>query len=349
MAALCTALALTACSGPATVHTKRVRPPAPTAPPATTPAPVPTPSLPPVRSWHSTHLTLNPLTGLPPVPRGPVVGVKIDDTTSGAPQSNVDAADVVYVEPVEAGLTRLMVVYAGRRPGVVGPVRSIRLGDPRLVGSYGPIALAYSGGASGVLASVHRTKVVDGSADVYGGLYHRGGGNPAPYDLMLDLRALAGTVHSAGVRDIGLRWAWRDPRLIHARVAHGFTATVGATPVSFSWNTRLARWVRYRDGAVIHQAGGAPVMTPNVIVQFCTLTVDRRDVDVVGHASTDTMTVGSGPALVFRNGRVISARWVRRSPSAQTHYIDGTGRDVALHPGGAWVLLAGTGAHVTLR
>ena len=57
---------------------------------------------------------------------GPVLAVKIDNTSPARPRIGVDAADIVYVEPVEAGLTRLLAIYASTLPPEVGPVRSAR-------------------------------------------------------------------------------------------------------------------------------------------------------------------------------------------------------------------------------
>src|SRR5436305_507445 len=64
---------------------------------------------------------VNPLTGEAGVPGGPVVGVKVDNTRVGRPQWGLNQADVVYVEQVEGGLTRLIAIYdAARAPTRVG-------------------------------------------------------------------------------------------------------------------------------------------------------------------------------------------------------------------------------------
>lgn len=118
---------------------------APVAAPATSASPTPTPTPAPTvkpAPKPAPKPAVNPLTGLRGVPTGPVVAVKIDDTASGRPQIGLEAADVVYVEQVEAGATRLVAVFAGRHPGTVGPVRSVRNNDPELLGAYGRPALA---------------------------------------------------------------------------------------------------------------------------------------------------------------------------------------------------------------
>src|SRR5580700_5617038 len=52
-------------------------------------------------------VAVNPLTGLGAPSNNPFVSVKIDDTENGRPQVNIDLANIVYIEQVEGGLTRL--------------------------------------------------------------------------------------------------------------------------------------------------------------------------------------------------------------------------------------------------
>ena len=321
--------------------------------PRATPGPTATARPTPARTarpapLHPLRLTHNPLTGRRPVPSGPVVAVKVDNTAAGRPQVGLDSADVVYVEEVEGGLTRLVAVFASRRPRGVEPVRSVRNSDPELLAQYGRVALAFSGGAGGPLATLHRSRLVDASPARYGGAYHRDGSRPAPYNLVLDLRRLVSALPgaTARVRDVGFRWSSRpDPRLARARRVTRFTATVGNTAVSFRWDRPSRRWVQTSAGGRAYRAAsGAPLGAPNVILQMCRVSVDRRDVDVTGSPSAYSHTVGSGPALLLRDGRGIPGRWVRRSRGSPTRFVDAAGKDLLLRPGGVWVLLARAGS-----
>ena len=306
------ALLPAACSDASANHAATKPKPTHSSSPSPTPKPKPRLLLNRRVEHRKSLLLVNPLNGLAPKPRGPVIAVKIDNTSAGRPQTNINAADVVYVEEVEGGLTRLVAVYASHLPTAVGPVRSVRLGDPLLLAPYHGVALAFSGGASGVVAAVHQTHVVDASAPAHPGAYYRTGAKPAPYNMMVNLHDLAGVVgRSAGVRDVGFRWAHQARGLAGAPVVHSFQARVGNTPVGFKWDSRTRRWDRQIDGHTVTQTSGAAVSTPNVIVQFCQIVTDRRDVDVAGNPSADTKPVGSGRALVFRDGRVLKGRWVR--------------------------------------
>ena len=63
----------------------------------------------------TTAAVLCPLTGTPApgnvVPQRPAVGVKIDNYSAARPQSGIDAADIVFEEPVEGGITRFNAVF----------------------------------------------------------------------------------------------------------------------------------------------------------------------------------------------------------------------------------------------
>src|SRR5579885_2020678 len=89
------------------------------APPPTTAAPpATTPSGPPC-----------PLTGQPTasgVPQRPALAVKVDNYPDARPQSGLDKADIVFEEPVEGGITRLVAVFQCSQASLVGPIRSAR-------------------------------------------------------------------------------------------------------------------------------------------------------------------------------------------------------------------------------
>ena len=75
----------------------------------------------------------------------PVMVVKLDNTPNAQPHRGLTKADIVYVEPVEWGLTRLAAVFSTQLPGTVGPVRSARITDIDLFAPFGNVAFVYSG------------------------------------------------------------------------------------------------------------------------------------------------------------------------------------------------------------
>ena len=164
--AVATALALAACSSPAPESgpTTAAAAPAPTSTSTstTTTTPPPSPTTP----------------ALPGLPGGTVLAVKIDNTAGARPRLGIERAEVVYVEPVEGGLTRLMAVFstgAGDLPPEVGPIRSARETDVALLANWGRVALAYSGGSAFTRGVVDRANLASIPYDAGTQGYRRAG------------------------------------------------------------------------------------------------------------------------------------------------------------------------------
>jgi hypothetical protein len=282
--------------------------------------------------------TVNPLTGIGPVPTGPVIAVKIDDTANGRPQRGVDQADVVYVETAEGGLTRTVQVFASKKP-IVEAVRSVRDSDPELLSQYGHIALVASGGGGDSLTTLH-SSIITGVIDNDGDGFSRDGNRGAPYNLEDNLAVLSGDLHTAGVQNIGFHFAASDPRVNAAPVGTSISQVVGSTPITFVWNAAKGIYVRTLDGTSLTAADGAPVGAANVIIQFCQVSTDTNDVDVNGNPSQYTHSVGTGKAVLYRNGRMLVGTWSRPTPTSPTTFVDSTGKVLDQSPGSTYVLLA---------
>jgi hypothetical protein len=305
--------------------------PTPTTSAVPTPTPTPTPTVKPP--------ALNPLTGVGASPVGPVFAVKIDDTENGRPQRGIDLANVVYVEQAEGGLTRTVAVFASQKP-VVEAVRSVRASDAELLSQYGKISLVASGGGGDSLVTLDNSIVHGVINDRGGPAFGRDDSRPAPYNLTSDLTALGKQVKTAGVRDIGFRFAAADPRVKAAPVAATVKATVGSTPVTFVWNAARKIYVRTLDGQGLKAADGNPIGGANVIVQYCRVTVNSADVDVNGNPSQYTHSVGSGKATLYRNGHVIAGKWSRASATGPTTFTDLAGKVLYQALGSTYILLA---------
>ncbi|MCU1689232.1 MAG: hypothetical protein JWN20_1160 [Jatrophihabitantaceae bacterium] len=340
--------ALASCGGgsspkddPSTSPSSSAPPPATSAAETTAaPAPTPAPAPPPAPA-------INPLTGVEGVPPGPVIAAKIDDTANARPQIGIEAADVVYVEQAEGGLTRLVGVYSSQKPEI-GPVRSVRASDPELLAQYGPIAIVASGGAGHALEAVANSTLVNAQYSAVPDAYYRSTARSAPYNVITNLTTLSGIVQAGGAKDIGFRWAASDPRLAASPPAARVDTAVGSTHVAFIYDAGSNRFVREIDGRLQNAASGAPVATPNVLIQFCAVAADYEDVDVNGSPSSYTQTVGSGRALLLRDGHYIEGTWSRASLDAATTYSDAAGQPLLLAPGGVWVVLAGTDAPLSV-
>jgi hypothetical protein len=315
-------IAVAGCSGSSSSHGTST-PPAP--PSESTPPPA-----------------VNPLTGEAPS-KNPVIAVKIEDTALGRPQVGTNKADIVYVEQVEGGLTRLMAIFNSKLPAAVEPVRSVRPSDPELALQYGHIIFVASGGSHAGIAPLLKSPLKKIINDNGGPGFHRDPNRQAPENLVGNLQAMAKKVKGATATDIGLQWS---PQLPAGPTKPGkvIQTKVGGTTVGFRWTPKTHRYVRIIDGQVQHTADGSVISTPNVIVQFCKVTTYAKDRDVLGNPAKYTHTVGTGRVAVFRDGRRIDGTWTRKSVDDGTVLKAKDGTVIPLTPGGAWFVLAAIGA-----
>ncbi|HEX9030852.1 MAG TPA: DUF3048 domain-containing protein, partial [Streptosporangiaceae bacterium] len=87
----------------------------------------------------------SPFTGEPISALGPELIFKIDNVPQARPPTGLQHADIVYLLPVEGGLSRIFAVFSSHIPPVVGPVRSSREEDIELLRQFGTPAFAFSG------------------------------------------------------------------------------------------------------------------------------------------------------------------------------------------------------------
>jgi hypothetical protein len=294
----------------------------------------------------------NPYTGIGPVPKNPVIAVKVDDTSPGRPQRGIDLADVVYIEAVEAGLTRLAAIYATHLP-VVGYVRSTRPSDPEMLLQYGKLTEVYSGGAHDSIPLVHASGINSWSNDAGAAYFARVSRYQSSYiNLTINVSKVAARVHTTAPRPIGwifnasLAGLTTTPATdIRTRVTGSYGFDSG-TAVEFRYDATLKAYVRYIGGVRQFAADGKPITATNVIVQSCKVVPHPQDTDVNHNPAQFTYTVGTGKVSVFRQGRRIDGTWSRTSSSTGTTFTTTAGKPLPLDPGNTWVVLIRSGTPV---
>ncbi|MFJ5780084.1 DUF3048 domain-containing protein [Streptomyces sp. NPDC093094] len=269
-------------------------------------------------------------------PAGPVLAVKIDNSRRARPHTGLNSADIVYVEQVEGGLSRLMAVYATRLPRAVGPVRSARESDLELLGQFDRPTLAYSGAQRKLLPLIENAPVRAEPPGRTSGAYHRGTDRPAPHNLYLRPGALLPEAPGAAALTTGFRYGAAP-----AGGAPDTSETVDfpAARFTFTWSASRGRWLVAMDGSAATTTDAGRTAPATVVVQYVKL---RRSGfhDSLGNNTPFTETVGSGRAKVLRDGRAYEVNWSRPKAADGTRFTTGDGRPVAFAPGQVWVVFA---------
>lgn len=334
-------VAATACSsGRAATPTTQATIPSTTA--TTTPATTST-TVPPA---------VAPLTGLPqPDPaklNRVALAVKIDNVDPARPQAGLGAADVVYEEMVEDGLTRLIAIFQSGDAARVGPVRSTRTTDLDIVAPLNHPLYAYSGGNPSYVAQLRAAPVTDVGAEADGGAYFRSGPHAQPHNLYTStdalFRAATGAPHPPA--PLFTYRAAAQPLDNPAGPASHLDVSFAMAAVSWDWDAVAQNWKRSQNGSADVDEAGQQLTAANVIFQLIPYVTDGY---AVGEGINPPppipkgQSVGSGTALVMTGGGVINAHWTKASSTAATVFTDPNGKPIALAPGRTWVELAPVG------
>jgi hypothetical protein len=288
--------------------------------------------------WRTILIATSPFTGEPVPSLRPVLAVKIDNYVLARPQTGLTRADIVYVLPVEGGLSRLMAIFSSRLPPVIGPVRSARQDDIELLRQFGRPAFAFSGARPDLLPVVEHSRIVDLFAGVAGG-YYRNPARIAPYNLYAHARTLAAEGRGASpARDIGFRFGPGPPG---GRATAAFSVSYPAASLRFQWSARQQRWLVRMDGSRALTTDDGQLRPATVVIQYTKVRTSRTLEQVV--RSPYAESAGSGRAVVLRNGLAYQVHWSRPSPETGTTFTQPGGRRMDFARGLVWVVLTARG------
>jgi hypothetical protein len=294
-----------------------------------------------------------PLTGAPTpggaeAPDRSLLAVKVENTDAAYPLSGLDKADVVYEEVVEGGITRFVAIFQCRDANRVGPVRSARTTDPKILAplQQEPL-LGYSGGAPKVVKDLVGAGVVQLTEANTPDAFTRDESRIAPHNLFTSTAALwrAGAKQVDDPATPRSPFTYGDDLPARARKAGSIDITFSSLS-STGWTWDGGRWSRLLAGEPMTLDDGSPVLAENVVVQIVEVTEDTI-VDASGSHSPVVEMTGSGKAWVFRDGRAIVGTWERDADGDLTTFRTKDGDEIALSPGVTWVELVPTDGTVS--
>ncbi|NBV65525.1 MAG: pyridoxal 5'-phosphate synthase lyase subunit PdxS [Actinobacteria bacterium] len=247
---------------------------------------------------------------------GPTLVVKIDDTSSARPQIGLEDADVVYIEQVEGGLTRLAAIFSSVIPQNIGPVRSARISDIDILSQYGKVVFAYSGAQAALLSVIANSNLWDyGAQRQSPTIYTRDPNRSAPYDMVL--RA-----------DLLLEKAKRDQREISNSKSVGWSfgdAPAGgvaidsvslrwpASKYEATWSKTEKRWL-LSNGGVANFAAGGKQLGPTTLVRLSNKLKTRS---ICMSQNVGTARVKRGMAEMLKGGVIMDVVNVEQAKIAE--------------------------------
>jgi len=276
-----------------------------------------------------------PLTGVevtdPAVAARPALVVKIDNAAGARPQSGMNEADIVVEEIVNDGLTRFAFVFHSQGSDPVGPVRSGRLQDIDLFGSFNRPLFAWSGGNATVTAAIRASDLIE-LGPQQANVYFRSSDRRVPHNLYsrtTDLWSKAPADAQPPQRQFAYRSA-ADP--VAGVPSPGVSITLDSIDVRWDWDAASGLYLRTMEVTPHDDTQSGRVTTNNVVVLEVTYLPGIS-------GSPDAQTIGSGRAFVFTGGQFIDGTWSRADRRAPFTLTDVDGSIIEMTPGRTFIEL----------
>ncbi len=277
----------------------------------------------------------------------PVVGVMIENLASIRPQAGLDEAKIVYEALAEGGITRFLALFTMTGPiESIGPVRSARPYYVDWVKEYDAL-YAHAGGSPQAMSDI-QAKGIFNLDQFYNAQYYVRENLPRAreHNLFTSSELLTYALRDKEAESSSFSvWEFKNDASIGERPVDVAPITINFSSASYQvvyeYDSATNTYGRFQ-GETPHtvMGSGAQISPKNVLVQY----VESGLAD----AQRLTMeTVGSGDALLFRDGQVIEGTWSKSSTNDRTEFLDAAGDPMVFNAGQTWIEVVPTDRDVT--
>jgi uncharacterized membrane protein len=280
----------------------------------------------------------------------PPLAVKIDNAPGARPQSGLSEACIVYEHLTEWGVTRFTAIYLHQPPDNIGPIRSARLIDLDLARQYKAV-FAHVGASPPIMERIKTLDLRDLDQFWYPYAYYRSSSRFAPHNVYSIAPRMLEIIQALG---------WQEPEIL----GHGFPfdeePPQGGTPAShveipfsqynpvvYQYDGGKGSYLRWMAGQPHLDTDNEQISVSNVVVEWANSWETDIIEDSQGARSLQFELTGEGTALIFRDGQVFPARWVRHDPDEMTKFLDEDGRPLPFKPGNIWFAIVPIGMEIT--
>jgi Protein of unknown function (DUF3048) N-terminal domain/Protein of unknown function (DUF3048) C-terminal domain len=295
-----------------------------------------------------------PLTGTPApggaVPARPALAIKVGNYSGDRPSEGLNQTDIVFEEPVEGAITRLVAVFHCQAPTLVGDVRSAREPDVGILSQLSNPIFAHAGGIQPVLALLAQAPITDENVlgDASSTTVHPSG-RFAPYATFVKPQALWALHPSDNTPPAPLfDYATGLP---HSAVPGSGSAVhipfSSSSDVTWRWDPSSGRYLRSYSGEPDTLVDGTQTASVNVVVMTVRTSTGPWVESSGGAREVEVAATGSGPLVVLEGGAAVTGSWNRSSLTQPATLTGADGTSITLHPGNTWVELVPDGIAVT--
>ena len=300
---------------------------------------------------------INPLTGLrveapQNLNRRPVI-VKVNNSPPETRrlQQGLLQADLVWEVLLSGGITRFAALFWSNDPIKVGPIRSARLADFSLLRNYKGLLVS-----SGMSIGTEEAMFLQGDIATH----NISGAGPCPA-LCRDPLSISGRLEYSlygnvpALRQLAeLRRRDTRPQTIRGMVfgdvsphltvpVYDFGIRYFNTEVKWEWDGRADLWLRSQDGEAHIDAYNQQISASNVVI----LEAPHHEQPYVyesywgpSNYAFDVPLLGSGRAILFRDGAYVEGYWQRSHPRDELRFFDTSHIEFVFSPGRTFFGLA---------
>jgi hypothetical protein len=282
------------------------------------------------------------------------MAVSIGDNAIARPQSGFSSASIVYQSYEEYSQDRYMMIFQEGTATDIGGVRSSRPNFVRWAAEYKAL-YAHDGGDTktlNVVIPAMRSYFYDENASNGGSCpYHRITTRVSPHNEYTNsavlISCLAKRGYPATYQGGPGRLFVDDTPAADRPASQSITVPYNTVTVSYQFDPATDSYLRLLGGKnQIDPANNQQVYARNIIVMFQTVTFDYVD---FGIQRVNVGNVGTGNAIVFREGKAITGTWKKPSDSALTRYYDASGVEIPLVRGEIFMQSVPPGTAVTYK
>lgn len=237
---------------------------------------------------------------------------------------------------------RYIAIYQCHNASQIGPTRSVRWVDQRIMRQFIHPILISAGGINPDVSSDQNAKWLS-----YGDLLTtassagvRTTNRQPPDNLYTSTAALYGLFPKQTTPPKPVfQYTKSLPSSAKPAADVGINFSYG-TDVLWKWDPTLGQYIHTYSGAVdIDALTGKPVSTTNIVIQIVTYKFGPYPESPGSTGDIESKTIGSGTGWIVRNGKEIPITWHRPQLIDGTTFTDQQGQTVGLAPGRTWVEL----------
>lgn len=273
-----------------------------------------------------------------------VTAIMIENSPDARPQSGLKDAGIVFEAIAEGGITRFLALYQEARPGLIGPVRSLR---PYYVDWLAPFdpAVAHIGGSANALKEIRNGQYKDIDQFFNAGAYWRASDRYAPHNVYTNSDRLDDLNKSKGFTTSNFTpWPrkFESPSKAPSATKINIDVSSPTFDVRYDYDQASNSYIR-SHGTGKHTDREAGQLTPKTVIVMNVPT--HRGFEDGYREQMDT--VGTNKAYIFQNGTVVEGLWHKPDRKGQIRFYDQLGRPIPLNAGQTWITVISTEKEVT--